>query len=194
MAAVFHISERPALLQDVVALGKANRSTLGFLPDGAFEEHAAKDQVLVAVHDERLAGYVLYRVSRERATVVHLCVDDEQRGRGVARGLIQKLFDVTAGLRGIDLRCRQDFPANAAWPKLGFYHVESRPGRSREGHLLDRWWFDHGVTDLFSLVEDGRLDVAEDQRQRVNAVVNGVGRQRPLAIQPLRDGGPDAGR
>ena len=119
----------------------------------------------------------LYRVSRERATVVHLCVDDEQRGLGVARGLIQKLFDVTAGLRGVDLRCRQDYPANAAWPKLGFYHVESRPGRSREGHLLDRWWFDHGATDLFSLVEDGRLDVALDANVFFDIAVNDGGRQ-----------------
>ena len=150
------------MLRDVILLGKANRSTLGFLPDGAFEEHAAKDQIIVAVEGKRLAGYVLYRVSREKATVVHLCVGDDWRGQGVARSLVQKLFDVTAGLRGVDLQCRQDYPANAAWQKLGFHHVGSRAGRSREGHLLDRWWFDHGATDLFTLVEDGRLDVAVD--------------------------------
>ena len=177
MAEVFHISERPALLREVIAIGKANRSTLGFLPDGAFEEHAAKDQILVAIQDERLAGYVLYRVAREKATVVHLCVENEKRGQGVARGLVQKLFDITAGLRGIDLRCRQDYPANAAWPKLGFHHVESQPGRSREGHLLDRWWFDHGATDLFSLVEDGRLDVALDANVFFDIVADDESRQ-----------------
>ena len=177
MLNVSHISEHPGLLRDVILLGKANRSTLGFLPDGAFEEHAAKDQILVAVHDDRLAGYVLYRVSREKATVVHLCVGDEWRGRGVARGLVYKPFDVTAGLRGVDLRCRQDYPANAAWQRLGFHHAGSRPGRSREGHVLDRWWFDHGATDLFSLVEDGRLDVALDANVFFDIVDGGGDRQ-----------------
>ena len=162
MPRVQHISERPDLLDAVIQLGKANRATLGFLPDGAFEDHARKNRILVAVEDGRLKGYVLYRVSREKATVVHLCVGTGCRGEGVARALVSELFDVTADLRGIGLQCRQDYEANAVWPKLGFYHVSSRPGRSQEGHPLALWWFDHGKTDLFSMIDDGRLDVVID--------------------------------
>ena len=148
MLKVQHISERPDLLPAVIRLGRVHRATLGFLPDGAFEDHARKNQILVAVKEGELTGYILYRVSREKATVTHLCVSSEFRGDGVARALVNKLFDVTADLRGIGLQCRQDYEANAVWPKLGFHHVSSRPGRSQEGHLLALWWFDHGKTDL----------------------------------------------
>ena len=48
------------------------------------------------------------------------------------------------------------------WPKLGFHHRSSRPGRSREGHPLALWWFDNGKSDLFSMIDDDRLDVVID--------------------------------
>jgi hypothetical protein len=64
-------------LESVMALHRPNAKTLGFFPKGAFEEHAKLRQIIVALgSDGNFLGYILYRVARGRATIVHLCVAD----------------------------------------------------------------------------------------------------------------------
>ena len=183
VAHVYHIRDRPDLLADVMDLGRKNSATVGFFPRGAFEDHAAKGLVFVSVVDGELGGYVLYRVVRDKATVVHLCVSDAHRGRGVARGLFERLVSETQELKGIDLLCRQDFEANAVWPVLGFRFVETVPGRGKERSPLARWWFDQGGANLFTHASAGLTDVVVDANVFFDIVEEGD--HRPNAEESL---------
>lgn len=170
---VADISHHLDLLSEVKALGDAHKDLLGFFPDGAFNEHAARGQILVAVSDEFL-GYLLFRVTQGRARITHLCVKPEARGRGVAARLIDHLSDLTSELRGIGLRCRRDFKANTFWPRLGFQAIGTVRGRGRQTTELTEWWLDHGHPDLFTRVEeDTALSVAIDRNVFLDIEVSG---------------------
>lgn len=151
------------VLERVMALHRASAGTLGFFPKGAFEEHAKLGQIIVALDaSENCLGYLLYRVARGRAAIVHLCVSEQARGHGVSRSLVDKLKQETNSLEGIGLLCRRDFVAHHVWPKFGFEAVNSKPGRGADGAILTYWWFSHGHEDLFSRVAE-----ADPVRQRV---------------------------
>ena len=141
-------------LARVKEMGRASKATVGFLPDGAFDEYAARKLIVVAVEiaTAKCVGYLLYRISQNRATVVHLCIDTFFRRRGIARGLFHHLRDITGHLTGILVKYRRDFPDDAMWPRLGFTAVHGAAGRSQEGHELTFWWYDHGHPTLFSSV------------------------------------------
>ena len=150
------------LLESVLALHRLNSKTLGFLPAGAFEENAKLRRILVAMEGQALCGYLLYRVARGRAAIVHLCVSREARGKGVARALVEQLKRETKPLEGIGLRCRRDYDINHVWSKFGFEAVHSKAGRGKDGAELTYWWFGHGHADLFS-----RAAEPDPVRQRV---------------------------
>jgi len=81
------IDEKSPQFEEVVELGRANAATLGFLPRGAFRQYAKNSQLLVALDDERrVLGYLLYGTTRRKmqAYIVHLCVAQSQRGKGIA--------------------------------------------------------------------------------------------------------------
>lgn len=145
-----------------MALHRQNSKTLGFLPAGAFEENAKLRQILVATEGQLLLGYLLYRVARGRAAIVHLCVSREARGKGAARALVEQLKRETRPLEGIALRCRRDYDINHMWSKFGFEAVHSKAGRGKDGAELTYWWFGHGHADLFS-----RAAEPDPVRQRV---------------------------
>lgn len=142
-------------LERVLSLHRANARTLGFLPKGAFEEHARLRQIIVVLDGSGVCiGYVLYRVARGRAAIVHLCVSETARGKGVARRLVEKLKHETKTLEGIGLYCRRDYDVNHVWSKFGFEAVNSKAGRGQDGAELTFWWFNHGHDDLFSRVSE----------------------------------------
>lgn len=150
-------------MESVVALHRLNAKTLGFFPRGAFEEHARLRQILVALGSSgECLGYLLYRVARGRAAIVHLCVADAARGRGVARLLVDRLKQETKSLEGIGLLCRRDYDVTHLWSKFGFEAVSAKAGRGKVGAELTFWWFSHGHEDLFSRVAE-----PDPVRQRV---------------------------
>lgn len=155
-------------------LWRANSDTLGFLPDGAFDDYFRLKHVLAAIGEcGDLLGYLLFRTTRDKATIAHLCVDEAQRGKGCAALLVRHLTETTKHLRGIDLRCRRDFPVYSLWPKLGFCARDEFAGRSADGHILTNFWLDHGHPDLFSdsgLSENARRDVALDSSVFIDIV------------------------
>ena len=121
-------------LDAVDELMKRNAGTLGFLPRAALQEYLAREGVLGAKRrDGRLAGYLMYAANRDRFRIAQLCVSEEGRGKGVARGLLEALKASASTQKVITLRCRNDFPANDMWPKLGFVPISESPGRSKEG-------------------------------------------------------------
>ncbi len=150
-------------LERIQELHRLNARTLGFFPKGAFEEHAKLRQIFAALDAEgNCLGYVLYRVARGRASVVHLCVAEAARGKGISRLLVDELKRATKALEGIGLYCRRDYDANHLWSKLGFEAVHAKTGRGKDGAELTFWWFGHGHADLFS-----RATEADPIRQRV---------------------------
>jgi predicted nucleic acid-binding protein/GNAT superfamily N-acetyltransferase len=145
-----------------MSLHRLHSKTLGFLPAGAFEENAKVGRIIVAMEADTLLGYLLFRVARGRAAIVHLCVAKEARGRHVARLLVERLKTETKELEGIGLYCRRDYDINHLWAKFGFEAVNSKAGRGKDGAELTFWWFGHGHEDLFS-----RAAEADPVRQRV---------------------------
>ncbi|WP_435769663.1 GNAT family N-acetyltransferase [Nocardioides sp. SYSU DS0651] len=152
------------LLAKVFNLAERHKRWLGMLPPPAYVEYVAKRLILVALRGEDLLGYMIFRLPKTRVTLVQLCVDPAHRRQGIAKLLVDELSRLHADREGIALRCRRDWPATNAWPRLGFEVRSNAPGRSREGHLLTAWWRDHGHDDLFSSLdaESARVTVAMD--------------------------------
>ena len=59
------IDEQSPHLPTVIALGDAHKNTLSFFPKGAFIEHGARRQIIVALepHQTGCIGYLLYKAS-----------------------------------------------------------------------------------------------------------------------------------
>ena len=87
------IDNRNRFFEDVKALGRKNSATLGFMPEGGFEDHARNKFIIIAHDGKTLAGYLMFRVvSRfSRVSIVHLCVSEEYRGKGVSTTLLNAL-------------------------------------------------------------------------------------------------------
>ncbi len=150
----------------VEKLGDANSATLGFLPYEAIRQAAAEGRVLASVENDEVKGYTLYgvRVRTGNISLTHLCVDQKQRGQGIARELVEGIAGRNPHRAGIRLSCRKDYEADAMWPKLGFRRLGERRGRSRAGHPLVVWWLPIAAQMLFGEPEqeETRLVVAID--------------------------------
>jgi len=137
-------------LGEVWALWRKNSETLGFFTKGAFEEYATNRTILLALQNDRVVGYLLYRKSKRCASIAHLCVASRSRGKGISKKLVDELISKTKDCIGVSVKCRSDFPANSLWPNLGFHAQSYLKGRGKEEKELVRWWRSHGEDDLFS--------------------------------------------
>ena len=135
----------------IIELWKKNRSTLGLFPRGAFEEHAEKGWIVYLLDGETVAGYLLYRLAKERAAITHLCVNEIYRGTGGARKLFEFFrSEVEDGYcRGVEVKCREDYDISPLWPKLDFQYVKSVPGRGKDATTLVKWFFHFDTSDFF---------------------------------------------
>jgi ribosomal protein S18 acetylase RimI-like enzyme/predicted nucleic acid-binding protein len=143
-----------------------NRATLGFFPDGAFEEYATKGLVLGAFLGGELVGYALYRISGSEAAIAHLCVDEACRRQGVAGALLDAIKTRTKHLLGIRLWCRRDYEANKLWPRFNFISLDDRPSKAKDGGHLTLWKYEHRQLPLLQLVENRRAE------NRLRAVID----------------------
>jgi len=134
----------------VYQLWKQHSRWLGFMPTSGFQDRAELGTLLAALINGTVAGYVLFDLPRDVARIVHLCVDPAYQGTGVARSLVDAIGERYQDRRGIQLDCREDYPANTLWPRLGFITIGERPGRSQQGTLLRIWFRSHGHHNLFT--------------------------------------------
>lgn len=145
-------------LSTVKSLWRSNSDTLGFFPDGAFRDHAAKRLILVALAEGQCVGYLLYRITRQawrgRISIVHLCVDQNRRGLGIAKALVNALDSQTQECDGIGLSCRRDYEVSELWPRLGFTAISDRPGRSHGAYELTYWWLGRNHPNLWTATAD----------------------------------------
>lgn len=169
-----------SLIDAVIRLADQNRATLGLMPRGAFREFAAQGGMLAACDEAgALAGYALFSVARGRVRLIHLCVADDFRRRGVAARLVEAISKLHGDLAGILLKCRRDFAATRLWEALGFEARNEVPGRSKDRAPLVVWWLSHNIPDLFSTLEESaRTPVAIDHNVFVDLAID---RERPGA-------------
>lgn len=154
--------------EEALILGDANSKTLGFLPKMAFEKYAQENK-LIGAYDKNtseLFGYILYRTSYNKVTIVHLCIDDKHRKKGVAKKLVDYLKTNTKKYQGIRLSCRNDYNINHVWENFNFVPMYEKAGRSKTGLPLTIWWYPHKQTDLFSQVADYEL------KNKISAVID----------------------
>ncbi|MFR9510763.1 MAG: hypothetical protein SNG69_03455 [Rikenellaceae bacterium] len=57
-----YIDNNHKFFSDVKQLGRKNAATLGFMPEGGFDDHARKRCIIIAYDDSGLCGYLMYRV------------------------------------------------------------------------------------------------------------------------------------
>lgn len=148
------IDQNDPILKEVVALGKKNAKTLGMFPEGAFIDHAKRKTIIVALDGETLMGYILFRItqSKRMISIAHLCIDSEQRNKGIAKTLINTVREKYQQLfKGITLSCRKDYiEASKFYEKYGFKAAKEVRSRSKEENYLVKWYYDFGNDDLFS--------------------------------------------
>ncbi len=157
---VENIEQDSSYLSGVKDLWRKHSETLGYLPEGAFKEYAAKHSIIIArgAHQE-LFGYLLYRVVRRggcwpSAVIVHLCVDSKHRDKGVARDLVQNLCNKIKGnFLKLEADCRRDYDLGGFWQRLDFVYKGERPGRS--GLPVVRWEMTFRELPLIALAEQG---------------------------------------
>lgn len=161
---IVEVEPESGLAQAVIELGNGPaKRTLGLLPNQAFMDRARRGTLLAAVEHDRLLGYLLYDLPRHDVKIVHLCVAPDAQRKGIARRLVEALAQRHRDRRGIVLACRHDYEeASAVWQALDFRPQASRPGRSKEGHMLDLWVLDFGHPTLFDDFEDERPAAALD--------------------------------
>ena len=143
--------------------------TLGFLFREALVDYLDKGWVLGAkCRGGSLAAYILFANRRTDVRVAHLCVDQEIRGKGLARKLMERLAtdSRSRGLLSLELHCRRDFQANAMWEKLGFIPWGEKPGRTSSGTTLTLWRRELAQSDQMRFAFDGaghgEIDVVMD--------------------------------
>ena len=142
-------------LQRVLDLSDENIKTLGLLPYEAIREQARKNHIFGAINEnDLLCGYIIFRISYQTVTIVHLCIDEKFRGLGVAKLLIDYIKEFSKPYLGIRLKCRQDYIANKVCPKFNFSPRDEVPCRSKEGHLLTLWYYSNNHLDLFTHIQE----------------------------------------
>lgn len=157
------IDDKSPHLQTVIALGDANKATLGFLSEGTFLEHAASRQIIIALSpQEGCIGYLLYGVTKSynqnnRVTLKHLCISASHQGKGITKKLVEHLKQITKDYSGIGLTCRRDYQLEKMWSKLGFVAQHDKSARTI-GKELTYWWLDHGHATLFSIGLNQQLE------------------------------------
>lgn len=140
---VFTIDHNSPHLEEVIRLWRIYSDTLGHFPKGAFDDHAKKRQIIVALNDKAtLVGYLMYRQTQRTISIVHLCIDQQNRGQGLAKRLFAHLRTLSGHAEDIRLTCRRDYEANSIWPRLGFQPVYEKPGRGSERKLLTIWRYE----------------------------------------------------
>jgi predicted nucleic acid-binding protein/GNAT superfamily N-acetyltransferase len=158
-----YIDHNHRFFPEVVTLGNKHSSTLGFMPDGGFLDHAQKKCIIVAYNGKEFAGYLMFREvpRRQRIAIVHLCVKEDFRGKNVTGLLLDALRDkYKHTYNGISLSCRTDYVhATEVWKRYGFVCKHNKRSRSVEENYLNIWWYDFNRPDLFSLANQLSLKV-----------------------------------
>lgn len=121
-------------LPEVKAGADTAKEELGFLPEAAYDELAAAGKLWVVTAKVGgvavYAGHLVFGGIYPHAKVFQLFVAAAFRGQGLARQLVEFLVErLTSGhWLSIKASVAADLAANAAWARLGFRTVRTKPG------------------------------------------------------------------
>ncbi len=97
--------------------------------------------LLIARLGERPAGFALSRHVIDEAELLLVAVEPELRGRGIARALMDRVFEdaIALGAKTIHLEMREGNPAARLYAAAGFTEVGRRRDyyRGRDGRTFD---------------------------------------------------------
>lgn len=158
------INNRSPLYDQVKALGKKCAATLGFMPEGGFDDYAMAKSIITASDDGYLLGYLMFRQTSRysRVAIAHLAIAPEYRHQGIHTKLLDALREryQNSGAQGMVLSCRKDYKtASAMWANYGFIAKGTRRSRSLEKHYLTTWWYAFQQRDLFSIAYEASTKV-----------------------------------
>ena len=159
------VSPEDPIFNDVLDLHRNNSATLGHFPYQAFTNAAKEKMLLVAIDaNENLLGYLLYRIAKtkRRASITHLCIKEADRGKGIAKKLIDYLKHQTKHLFGISLYSKRSYKSHSFWPKMGFVARGEKPGRGKDRENLTNYWYQHKTNfDLFEWANQQKIDSSQ---------------------------------
>lgn len=158
------INNHHALYPVVKKLGRKYASTLGFMPEGGFDDYAIRKCIITASEGEQLQGYLMFRQTTRhgRIAIVHLAIDEQYRHNGIHTKLLDALRErfQDSGVQGMVLNCRKDYvAASAMWANYGFIAKGTKRSRSLEKHYLTTWWYAFQQRDLFSIAYEENTKV-----------------------------------
>ena len=83
-------------LEAVEKIYRKHKATLGFFPEGAFQDRYRNGQILAAAIGENVVGYVIFQINRtEEVRIAHLATATEFEGfeipRFLSRGLDESI-------------------------------------------------------------------------------------------------------
>jgi hypothetical protein len=189
MVNVVEVAPQSDLLEKVRGLWRAHSDTLGYFPEGAFDERARERCILAAINeDNNLVGYVLFRVTQRRqASIAHLCVDNAARKQGIARHLFEAVKRRVSYCDDILVRCRRDFDASRLWPRLNFVAVDEERGRGKDETVLTIWRYELNQLPLIAAMGFRRdrdvMSVAIDANIFFDLDEEAPGREESRALQ-----------
>lgn len=124
----------------VLGLHKANRATLGPMPDAAFRDRAKHSGLLLGRRDGAIVAYLLYDIPRHNLIkLVHLCVGADARGSGIAKSLVEQAISLHPSRSFLTAACRADYGIDGFWQSLGMHAASERNGRALNGSTLTNW-------------------------------------------------------
>lgn len=123
-------------------LADSNRDALGFVPRQKFDEAVKQKRGLVALIDNQVVGFVIYRHRKidQQTTLSEICIDRSYRGKHIGEQLVKTLIQecVEKSRNFIQLKCPTDLPANTFYKRLGFELSAIETGKKRP---LNVWRF-----------------------------------------------------
>ena len=133
----------PSDISQLKTIADANRDALSFLTRGKFKDAAEQKRGLVAIHNNHIIGFVLFRHRQrdQQTTLSEICVDEQYRGKDIGRTLVDSLISdcQQKGREFIQLKCPTDLPANEFYSSVGFHLHAVESGKKRK---LNVWRLD----------------------------------------------------
>lgn len=141
-----HYQIRPAQMNDIEAVKKlanANRHALGFVRRASLRESCQRGWLLVAQAHGQVIGFCHFRHCKSalRTTIYELCVEQQWRGQGIGRALVEEVKRqlVEQGLLHLQLKAGANLPANAFYEHIGLQYIREIEGRQPSLKLW-QWW------------------------------------------------------
>jgi hypothetical protein len=123
----------------VMSLMRANRESVGGLPQPAILERLERQTVLLAEINDDPVGYLLYDHRDGRIRIPQACIQYDARRRRYGIALVSALLGAHQNAQEVALRCAADLEANVFWRDMGFTCTGTVPGGRRRGRTINCW-------------------------------------------------------